>query len=141
MAPTLTMTAPSRATRRLAAAPALTQTAARVEGQQRAAVKKVEAVPSARGPKAPRRGPPQDTVWFRIFIGRERNADPKWILPLLCRRGGVTRDAIGKIVILPRETRFEVARAEAEAFTRAARKVDPRAPDLRIEPLRPAPHR
>ena len=92
-------------------------------------------VPSARGPKAPRRGPPQDTVWFRIFIGRERNADPKWILPLLCRRGQVTRDQIGKIQVLPRETRFEVSRAAAGVFTVAATQPDPRMPEARIEPL------
>ena len=28
----------------------------------------------------------EDTVWFRINIGRRQNADPRWILPLLCRR-------------------------------------------------------
>jgi ATP-dependent RNA helicase DeaD len=74
-------------------------------------------------------------VWFRILIGRERNADPKWILPLLCRRGGVTRDQIGKIQVLPRETRFEVSRAAAGPFTAAAVRPDPRMPEARIEPL------
>jgi ATP-dependent RNA helicase DeaD len=28
-----------------------------------------------------------DTVWFRLNIGRRHNADARWILPLLCRRG------------------------------------------------------
>jgi ATP-dependent RNA helicase DeaD len=97
-------------------------------------------VPAARGAKGPRRGPPQDVVWFRILIGRERNADPKWILPLLCRRGAVTRDQIGKIQVLPRETRFEVARAAAGTFTAAAARPDPRMPEARIEPLPGAPH-
>ena len=70
-----------------------------------------------------------------MTLGREKKADPRWLLPLLCRRGGVTRDEIGKIVVLPRETRFEVARDRAEAYARAARRTDPRAPDVRIEPL------
>jgi ATP-dependent RNA helicase DeaD len=91
--------------------------------------------PASRGPRAPRPGPPADVVWFRILIGRERKADPKWILPLLCRRGGVTRDQIGKIEVLPRETRFEVARAAAGPFVRAATRPDPRMPEARIEPL------
>ena len=91
--------------------------------------------PAARGPRAPRRGPPQDVVWFRLLLGRERKADPKWILPLLCRRGGVSRDEIGKIQVLPRETRFEIARAAAPAFEKAARRPDPRMPEARIEPL------
>jgi ATP-dependent RNA helicase DeaD len=92
--------------------------------------------PRAASPKAPRRGPPADVVWFRLLLGRQRKADPKWILPLLCKRGGVTRDHIGKIEVLPGETRFEVARVAASAFTKAACRPDPRMPDARIEPLR-----
>jgi ATP-dependent RNA helicase DeaD len=95
-----------------------------------------------RAERKPRAKPgPGDAVWFRISIGREKNADPRWVLPLLCRRGDVTRDDIGKIQILPRETRFEVTKEAAIRFARAARRPDPRAPDVRIEPLkeRPAP--
>ena len=90
-----------------------------------------------RGPRPARPGPPAEATWFRISIGREKKADPKWILPLLCRRGGVTRDEIGKIVILAAETRFEVARTSAARFAAAARVPDPRAPGVRIEPARP----
>ncbi|WP_242340846.1 MULTISPECIES: DEAD/DEAH box helicase [Anaeromyxobacter] len=87
--------------------------------------------------RAPRAGPPKDARWFRLSLGRSRQADPRWILPLLCRRGGVTRDDIGKIVIQAEETRFEVAAASAERFLSAARRPDPRMPDARIEPLGP----
>jgi len=90
-----------------------------------------------RGPRPPRPGPPADAAWFRLSIGREKKADPKWILPLVCRRGGVTRDEIGKIVILAAETRFQVATSAAARFAAAARVPDPRAPGLRIEPSRP----
>jgi ATP-dependent RNA helicase DeaD len=90
-----------------------------------------------RGPRPPRPGPPAETSWFRVSIGREKKADPKWLLPLLCRRGGVTRDEIGKIVILASETRFEVSVAAAARFAAAARVPDPRAPGVRIEPARP----
>ncbi len=100
-----------------------------------------------RGPRPPRGGPPAEAAWFRLSIGREKKADPKWILPLLCRRGGVTRDEIGKIVILATETRFEVAKAAAARFAAASRVPDPRAPGVRIEPSRaptglggPTPH-
>ena len=90
-----------------------------------------------RGPRPARPGPPTQATWFRISIGREKKADPKWILPLLCRRGGVTRDEIGKIVILASETRFEVATGAAARFAAASRVPDPRAPGVRIEPTRP----
>ncbi len=106
----------------------------------RAAQETPAAARTASGPRAPRRGPPQDVVWFRLLLGRHRKADPKWILPLLCRRGDVTRDQIGKIQVLPGETRFEVARAAAGAFEKAASLPDPRMPDARIEPLGSAPH-
>jgi ATP-dependent RNA helicase DeaD len=95
--------------------------------------------PAPRGPARERRAAPADVVWFRVLIGRERKADPKWILPLLCRRGGVTRDQIGKIEVLPRETRFQVAREAADRFAKAAGRPDPRMPDARIEPMRAPP--
>jgi ATP-dependent RNA helicase DeaD len=60
-----------------------------------------------------------DTVWFRIDVGRRQNADPRWILPLLCRRGHITRSEVGAIRIGPNETRFDVPRAIAERFRSA----------------------
>jgi ATP-dependent RNA helicase DeaD len=104
----------------------------------------VREAPARPGPKTPRRGAPAEVVWFRLTLGRERKADPKWILPLVCRRGGVTRDQIGKIQVLPRETRFEVARAASAAFAKAAGRPDPRMPEARIERVREPrapPHR
>src|SRR4028118_2053989 len=40
----------------------------------------------ARRPEGPRPGF-EDTIWFRMDIGRRHNADPRWLPPLLCRRG------------------------------------------------------
>jgi ATP-dependent RNA helicase DeaD len=71
----------------------------------------------------------EDTLWFRIDVGRRHNADPRWILPLLCRRGHVTKSEVGAIRIQPNETQFEVPRAVAHRFTaawsRSADKGDP----------------
>ena len=61
----------------------------------------------------------EDTVWFRMDIGRRQNADPRWILPVLCRRGHITRNEIGAIRIAANETFFQVPRA-IEAKFRAA---------------------
>ncbi|WGM30776.1 DEAD/DEAH box helicase [Brevundimonas sp. NIBR11] len=60
-----------------------------------------------------------DMAWFRINIGRDKNADPKWLLPTLCRLGHVTKGDIGSIKIFDRETKFEITKA-AEARFRAA---------------------
>ena len=61
----------------------------------------------------------EDTVWFRMDIGRRRNADPRWILPLLCRRGHITRNEVGAIRIGPDETYFQIPRAIADKFSDA----------------------
>ena len=95
-------------------------------------------VPRSEGPARTRRTEPIEGVWFTIGIGRERSADPKWLLPLLCRRGDVTRAEIGKILIFPRETRFEVAAHAAAAFEAKARRPDPKMPGVRIEIAREA---
>jgi ATP-dependent RNA helicase DeaD len=74
---------------------------------------------------APRRpGDMENGVWFKITVGRERNADPKWLLPEICRQGEIGKKDIGAIRVYERETRFEVSPEVAEAFaTRvAARK-------------------
>ena len=45
-------------------------------------------------------------VLFRLSIGRRDKADPKWLIPLICRMGGVTKKDIGAIRIFDGETRF-----------------------------------
>ena len=67
----------------------------------------------------------RDMVWFRINIGRERNADPRWLLPLLCRAGDVTKSEIGAIRIFDRDTRFQIAAEFADKFEEAARGLKP----------------
>jgi ATP-dependent RNA helicase DeaD len=61
----------------------------------------------------------EDIVWFRMRIGRRQNADPRWLLPLLCRRGAITRNEIGAIRIQAEETYFQVPRAIAGQFNAA----------------------
>lgn len=61
-----------------------------------------------------------DTVWFRMELGRRQNADPRWILPLICRRGHITRNEVGAIRIGPEETYFQIPRPMADKFAKAA---------------------
>ena len=56
-------------------------------------------------------------VWFRLNVGRERNADPKWLLPEICRQGEVTKKDIGAIRVFEMETLFQVAPEAAPKFT------------------------
>ena len=74
-----------------------------------------------------------DVVWFRMNLGRRQNADPRWILPLICRRGNVTKNDVGAIRIGPNETAFQVPRALANKFMSAVAKTATADDDVMIE--------
>ena len=98
--------------------------------------------PSAGRPSAPREadGAGGEGVWFRLNLGRNGDADPRWLLPFLCRRGHVTRQEIGRIRVMERETRFEVASYAAARFANAARRPSADEDEhIRIEPAAAAP--
>jgi ATP-dependent RNA helicase DeaD len=87
--------------------------------------------PQAERADMPRRpGDMENGVWFKITVGRERNADPKWLLPEICRQGDITKKDIGAIRVYERETRFEVSPDVAEAF--AAKVADRKKGGVRI---------
>jgi ATP-dependent RNA helicase DeaD len=75
----------------------------------------------------------RDSVVFRINLGAQSKAEPGWLLPLICRRGGVTRRDVGAIRIGPRHSEFEIAGGAVEDFALSASMSDPRAPHVRIE--------
>jgi ATP-dependent RNA helicase DeaD len=104
------------------------------------------ALPSAGGERGFGRGAPdrsarprapgdfaREGVRFRVNLGGKDQADPRWLLPLICRRGGVTRREVGAIRIGPHETIFEIAGDAAAEFELAAAETDPRAPHVRVE--------
>ncbi|CAH1692913.1 ATP-dependent RNA helicase DeaD [Hyphomicrobiales bacterium] len=74
-----------------------------------------------RGPVPARepRGPDmQGGVWFTLSVGRKQRADPKWLLPMICRAGGVTKRDVGSIRIDDMETRFEISSEKAASFAK-----------------------
>ena len=91
-----------------------------------------------RGPRLdhgsrPDHTPNADSTWFRLPVGRTKNADPKWLVPLICRLGHVTKKDIGLIKIFDNETKFEITR-EAEPRFREAIKAAGESGDIRINP-------
>jgi ATP-dependent RNA helicase DeaD len=59
----------------------------------------------------------------RINVGRRHNADPRWLLPLLCRRGHITKNEVGAIRIAANETAFQIPRAAAGRFAKAVERT------------------
>jgi len=84
----------------------------------------------------PERLAPEDVVWFRLSTGRQNNADPKWLIPLICRAGHVTKKDIGQIKIFDRETKFEISKEAEQRFTAAIKAAaeSGQDQDMRIEP-------
>ena len=61
-------------------------------------------------------------TWFKVSVGRKHKAEPRWLLPMLCKAGGVTKTAIGSIRIFDTESIFEVAAPKADAFAKSVKK-------------------
>ena len=87
-----------------------------------------DAGPPQRGPREGFEG----SAWFRLNVGRRQNADPRWILPLLCRRGHISRNEIGAIRIAASETLFEIPGAVAARFLDAVGRTATGEDDVEI---------
>ena len=87
-------------------------------------------------------GEPIPMVAFRMNAGRFNNAEPRWLIPLICRLGHITKREIGNIRIGERETKVEIAAHVAQRFMAALRQSAD--PEVRMEPMdasAPAPER
>lgn len=74
----------------------------------------------ARREEAPsRRDDFGDSVWFSLSVGRRQNAEPRWLIPMLCRTGGISKREIGAIKMQPEETFVQIAADWAERFLAA----------------------
>ncbi|MBZ0215255.1 MAG: DEAD/DEAH box helicase [Fimbriimonadaceae bacterium] len=60
-----------------------------------------------------------DSVWFSLSVGRKQSAEPRWVLPLVCRAGNLTKRDIGAIRIQAEETHIELAANCVEKFLNA----------------------
>jgi ATP-dependent RNA helicase DeaD len=68
-----------------------------------------------------------DGLWFSINVGRKQNAEPKWILPMLMKSGGLKKGEVGAIRIVDRKTFIEIAPRGVERF------LETIGPDMKIE--------
>ena len=88
--------------------------------------------------KSSRHEPLGASVWFRANIGRKKNAEARWLLPMICRRGGIDKRDVGAIRILDGATEFEISERAAESFAAKVKRPD-KEDNIRIEPLGDAP--
>jgi ATP-dependent RNA helicase DeaD len=74
--------------------------------------------PATPSPAAERR-PFGPSVWFSLSVGRDDRAEPRWLLPVLCRAGRIGKESIGAIRIQKSETFVELAEASVPGFLAA----------------------
>jgi ATP-dependent RNA helicase DeaD len=89
------------------------------------------------GKGSARHGMADESVWFSAAVGRSKNAEARWLLPMLCRRGSVKKDDIGTIRILENTTEFEISARVASRFAARIRRPD-KGDNIRIEPMQDA---
>ncbi|MCC7539646.1 MAG: DEAD/DEAH box helicase [Deltaproteobacteria bacterium] len=63
---------------------------------------------------------------FRINWGERNGADPRRVLALVCRRGGISSSEIGAIHIGPSTSVIEVTQRSATSFARSVKRPDAR---------------
>lgn len=55
-------------------------------------------------------------VWFSISGGRSQNAEPRRLIPMLCKAGGISSQDIGAIRIAEQESFVEIRQRSVETF-------------------------
>jgi ATP-dependent RNA helicase DeaD len=55
-------------------------------------------------------------AWVSLSVGRTKQAEPRWLIPMLCKAGGITKRQIGSIRIHDHETHVEIDAANIDAF-------------------------
>jgi ATP-dependent RNA helicase DeaD len=91
-----------------------------------------------KGKTSPRHAMSEGSVWFRASIGARKNAEARWLLPMICRRGGIDKSDIGAIRIMDTTSEFEISGRAAESFAVKIRRPD-KEDNIRIEAMTDAP--
>ncbi len=75
------------------------------------------AIPTERS--KPQRDDFDESVWFSLSVGRKQSAEPRWLIPMLCRLGRITKREIGAIKMQADETFVQLSAEWADRFMAA----------------------
>lgn len=92
------------------------------------------------GAKPEPRAPFGPSVWFSITGGREKGAEPRRYLPMLCKAGNLTKDDIGAIRIQQTESFVELRKESVAGFLKALNGKTELEPGAIIKQLDKAPN-
>lgn len=80
-----------------------------------------------------------DGSWFSLSVGRKQSAEPRWLIPMLCRHGKLTKRDIGAIRMQQDETFVEMTADGAERFLSSIGKEGMLEKGIRVKTLPGAP--
>jgi ATP-dependent RNA helicase DeaD len=98
-------------------------------------------------PTRPERGERADRTpfgpskWFALSVGRDNKAEARWLLPLLCRSGNLTKESIGAIRVQDSETYVEILESSAPGFLNAIGAAQELEDGVGVRPMDDAPPR
>jgi len=55
-------------------------------------------------------------AWITLSVGRSQQAEPRWLIPMICKAGGINKRQLGTIKIDQNETYVEIDAASIDAF-------------------------
>lgn len=60
-----------------------------------------------------------ESIWVSLSVGYKQNAEPRWLIPVMCESGNITNKQIGAIKIKDHETFVQLDAAHADKFLKA----------------------
>jgi ATP-dependent RNA helicase DeaD len=80
-----------------------------------------------------------NSVWISLSIGRDMDAEPRWILPMLCGAGKLVKNKIGAIRVQEKETFIELAADCVDGFFKAIGPTKKMERNISVKQLERAP--
>ncbi len=74
--------------------------------------------PEGAAPRGPR-NEFGESLWVSLSIGRNQQAEPRWLIPMICRNGGLTKRDIGQIKLMPDQSFVQLEAEAGERFLKA----------------------
>ncbi|AHA28349.1 DEAD/DEAH box helicase [Candidatus Liberibacter americanus] len=65
----------------------------------------------------------RNSSWFSLSVGSKDKAEARWLIPMLCRNIGISRNSIGAIRVQPEQTFIEIS-SDGVKFLNTSIKLD-----------------
>ena len=81
----------------------------------------------------------KNSVWISLSVGHDASAEARWIIPMLCGRGNITKRNIGAIKVQQNETQVELTADCVEGFFKAVGSTGKIEKNIAVSRMQEAP--